>query len=65
MIKRVSISPDQKFTKEELAELEMLKLMPDEDICLDDDDCPVMSPGMQKSFECAVALRNRMRKIAN
>jgi hypothetical protein len=65
MIKSVSISPDQEFTEEELAELEALKLMPDEDICLDDEDCPAMSPSMQKSYECAVAMRNRMRKMAN
>lgn len=45
-----------------MAELEALKLMPDEDICLDDEDCPAMSPSMQKSYECAVAMRNRMRK---
>ena len=41
-----------------------LKLLKDEDIVFDD-DCPEMTPAMEKAFRCAVAQRNRAKKIAN
>ena len=53
-----------KLSHEELAEIEALKLLKDEDIVFDD-DCPEMTPTMEKSFRCAVAQRNRAKKIAN
>ena len=41
--------------------LEKLRALKDEDIVYDD-DCPEMTPKMQKAFECAVAQRNRFKK---
>ncbi len=53
-----------KLSSAELAEIEALKLMKDEDIIFTD-DCPKMTPAMEKAFRCAVAQRNRVKKLAN
>ena len=52
------------FTEEELKELEVIRNLKDEDIVYDE-DCPELTPQMEKAFRCAVAQRNRTRKIAN
>lgn len=53
------IETNQKPSKEALDRLSELK---DEDIVYDD-DCPEMTPKMQKALACSVAQRNRLRKI--
>lgn len=53
-----TIKSNQKPSEETLKRLLELR---DEDIIYDD-DCPEMTPKMQKAFECAVAQRNRFRK---
>ena len=54
----LTIKPNQKPSKETLKRLSELK---DEDIVYDD-DCPEMTPKMQKALACAVAQRNRLLK---
>ena len=54
----LTIKPNQKPSKETLRRLSELK---DEDIVYDD-DCPEMTPKMQKALACAVAQRNRLLK---
>lgn len=54
----LTIKPNQKPTKETLERLSKLK---DEDIVYDD-DCPEMTPKMQKALACAVDQRNRLTK---
>lgn len=53
------IKPNQKPSEDTLKRLSELK---DEDIVYDD-DCPEMTPKMQKALACAVAQRNRAKKI--
>lgn len=55
----LTIKTNQKPSKDTLKRLSELK---DEDIVYDD-DCPEMTPKMQKALACAVAQRNRFRKI--
>ena len=54
----LTIKPNQKPSKETLRRLSELK---DEDIVYDD-DCPEMTPKMQKALACAAAQRNRLLK---
>ena len=54
----LTIKAHQKPTKETLKRLSELK---DEDIVYDD-DCPEMTPKMQKALACAAAQRNRLKK---
>lgn len=54
----LTIKADQKPTKETIKRLSELK---DEDIVYDD-DCPELTPKMQKALACAVAQRNRLIK---
>ncbi|MGN0154014.1 MAG: hypothetical protein ACI4A3_06155 [Lachnospiraceae bacterium] len=61
MITQFSIKNGQKPTQEQL---DAIKAIRDEDIVFDS-DCPEMTPAMRKSFRCAVAQRNRAKKIAN
>lgn len=60
MIKQVSIEKGQKPTQEEI---DAIKAIKDEDIIFTD-DCPQMTPAMEKAFRCAVAQRNRAKKSA-
>jgi len=52
------IKPNQKPTEETIKRLSELR---DEDIVYDD-DCPEMTPKMQKALACAAAQRNRLKK---
>ena len=52
----LTIKADQKPTKKTIKRLSELK---DEDIVYDD-DCPELTPKMQKALACAVAQRNRL-----
>ena len=54
----LTIKADQKPTKETIKRLSELE---DEDIVYDD-DCPELTPKMQKALACAVAQRNRLIK---
>lgn len=54
----LTIKADQKPAKETIERLSELK---DEDIVYDD-DCPELTPKMQKALACAVAQRNRLIK---
>ncbi len=54
-----TIKPNQKPTDEALKRLSELR---DEDIVYDD-DCPEMTPKMQKALACAAAQRNRLRQV--
>ncbi len=54
----LTIKADQNPTKETIKRLSELK---DEDIVYDD-DCPELTPKMQKALACAVAQRNRLIK---
>ena len=54
----LTINPNQKPSEETLKRLSMLN---DEDIVYDD-DCPEMTPKMQKALACAAAQRNRLQK---
>ena len=56
----LTIKPGQKPTQETLQRLSELR---DEDIVYDD-DCPEMTPKMQKALACATAQRNRLMKKA-
>lgn len=54
----LTISVDQKPSKETLKRISELR---DEDIVYDE-DCPELTPKMQKALACAAAQRNRLRK---
>ncbi len=56
----LTVKSEQKPTQETLKRLSELK---DEDIVYDD-DCPEMTPKMEKALACAVAQRNRLSKKA-
>ncbi len=56
----LTVKSEQKPTPETLKRLSELK---DEDIVYDD-DCPEMTPKMEKALACAVAQRNRLSKKA-
>jgi len=58
-MKVLTIKENQKPTEETLKRLSTLK---DEDIVYDD-DCPEMTPKMQKALACAVAQRNREKRF--
>ena len=55
----LTIKENQKPTEETLKRMSALK---DEDIVYDD-DCPEMTPKMQKALACAVAQRNRAKRL--
>lgn len=61
MMKQISMEMGQKPTREQL---DTIKAIKDKNIVFDD-DCPEMSPAMRKAFRCAVAQRNRIKKITN
>lgn len=54
-----TIKENQKPSEEAIERLSALK---DEDIVYDD-DCPEMTPKMQKALACAVAQRNRFKGL--
>ncbi len=54
-----TIKENQKPSKEAIKRLSALK---DEDIVYDD-DCPEMTPKMEKALACAVAQRNRFKRL--
>ena len=54
-----TIKENQKPSEEAIKRLSALE---DEDIVYDD-DCPEMTPKMQKAFACAVAQRNRFKRL--
>lgn len=56
----LTLKPNQKPSKETLKRLSELK---DEDIVYDE-DCPKLTPKMQKALACSAAQRNRLRKTA-
>jgi len=58
-MKVFTINANQKPSEETIKRLSELK---DEDIVYDT-DCPEMTPKMQKAFACAVAQRNRYKKL--
>ena len=58
-MKVFTINANQKPSEETIKRLSELK---DEDIVYDI-DCPEMTPKMQKAFACAVAQRNRYKKL--
>lgn len=60
MIKKFSIEPGQKPTKEQLLEIEEAKKSP----IVFDKDCEELSPAMVKAFRSATAQRNRRRHNA-
>ena len=57
----LTLKPGQKPSDEAIKRLSQLK---DEDIVYDD-DCPELTPKMQKALECAAAQRNRLLKKAD
>ncbi len=54
-----TINANQKPSEDTLRRLSELK---DEEIIYDE-DCPEMTPKMQKALSCAAAQRNRLRKV--
>ncbi len=54
-----TIKENQKPSDETIKRLSALK---DEDIVYDE-DCPEMTPKMQKALACAVAQRNRLKGV--
>ena len=54
----LTLNLNQKPDEETLKRLSALK---DEDIVYDD-DCPEMTPKMEKALACAAAQRNRLKK---
>jgi hypothetical protein len=61
MVRR-TITAKTGLTPEQLEEIRALGEMPDEEINLDDEDCPPLSPAMMKQFRCAVIMRNRAKR---
>lgn len=55
MIRKYSIHPGQKPTREQLKEVEEAKKHP----IVFDEDCEELSPAVQKAFRSAVVSRNR------
>lgn len=58
MTRTYTIEPNQKATKEQLAEIEEAKKEP----ITFDEDCKELSPAMMKAFKCSVIQRNRQKK---
>lgn len=58
-MKVFTIKENQKPSEESIRRLSTLK---DEEIIYDD-DCPEMTPKMQKALACAVAQRNRFKRL--
>ena len=58
-MKVFTIKENQKPSEESIRRLSVLK---DEEIIYDD-DCPEMTPKMQKALACAVAQRNRFKRL--
>ncbi|MBQ6132900.1 MAG: hypothetical protein IJI65_01970 [Lachnospiraceae bacterium] len=58
-MKVFTIKENQKPSEESIRRLSALK---DEEIIYDD-DCPEMTPKMQKALACAVAQRNRFKRL--
>ena len=58
MIRKYSIHPGQKPTREQLKEVEEAKKHP----IVFDEDCEELSPAMQKAFRSAVVSRNRRNR---
>lgn len=61
MVTEITLDANYKLTEKELAEIEILKQMKEEDIVFDE-DCPELSPSMLKSLRCVAAQRDRFRK---
>ena len=55
MTKTFIIEKDQKPTEEQIQEIREAAKRP----VVFDEDCPEMSPAMEKAFRCAVIQRNR------
>ena len=54
-----TIKENQKPSEETIKRLSELK----DDEIVYDDDCPEMTPKMQKALACAVAQRNRFKRL--
>ncbi|MGN0437467.1 MAG: hypothetical protein ACI4F4_03015 [Lachnospiraceae bacterium] len=59
MITRVCIKQGDKPTKEMLQQVKLASEKP----IVYDEDCPKLTSGQIKAFECAVRQRNRRRKV--
>ena len=60
MIKTFTIDKGQKPSEEQLQEIEAASKMP----ITFDEDCPELSPVMEKAFRSAIKYRNRKREGA-
>ncbi|MGN1165955.1 MAG: hypothetical protein ACI4S2_06000 [Lachnospiraceae bacterium] len=58
MIKTLTINKGEKLSKEQLQEVEAALKMP----IIFDEDCPELSPDMEKAFRSAIKYRNRNRE---
>lgn len=58
MTKTFIIEKDQKPTEEQIQEIREAAKRP----VVFDEDCPEMSPAMEKAFRCAVIQRNRRKQ---
>ena len=60
MIKTLKINKGEKLSEEQLREVEAASKMP----ITFDEDCPELSPAMEKAFRSAITHRNRNREGA-
>ena len=58
MIVTVEYKKGQELTKDQIAEIEAAKKMP----VVYDEDCPELTPAMEKAFLLAAKARNRYKK---
>jgi hypothetical protein len=56
LTKTFSISKGQTITEEQAREIEEAKKYP----ITYDEDCPQLTPEMEKQFKCAIRMRNRL-----
>ena len=60
MIQTLTINKGEKLSEEQLQEVEAASKMP----ITFDEDCPELSPAMEKAFRSAIKHRNRNREDA-
>lgn len=58
MTKTFILEKGQKLTEEQIREIREAAKKP----IVFDEDCPELSPAMEKAFRCAVSQRNRIKK---
>lgn len=61
MIKTFTIKPGQKPTKEQLEEVREAAKRP----IVYDEDCPELTPAMEKAFRCVIDYRKRRMRAQN